>query len=132
MTHPRKSLRASLLSVLTGLPATGSHVYQYKRYPLDPSVLPAIRFYITGDDANEKAISQKTAPLDRNVRVTVEVVVKQADAAEAAVDDICESVEAAIDAASLPIGRYVGTEIDTEQIADQQVVVGRMSYEFQV
>ena len=52
--------------------------------------------------------------------------------AEATVDDICESVEAAIDAASLPIGRYVGTEIDTEQIADQQVVVGRMSYEFQV
>ena len=134
MTHPRKTIRALLYSALQGLPSTANRVYQYRTYPLQPGDLPALRIWIDYDEPLDTTVHSFVAPLARGVRVIVEAVVKQAESAESVIDDVCEEVEAAIEAsaplkAAVQAAAYRGTELVSDLVSDQQVVIARLSFD---
>lgn len=134
MTHRRQTIRAAFASAVTGLAATGARVYVSRLYPLQPDELPALRVYTDSDGVEGESIGVLVVPPIRRVRVVCEVVAKANAAADDAVDAACEQLEVALAANPFLGGavmalRYQGFEQQLSVDGDQQVVVGRLTFE---
>jgi hypothetical protein len=134
MTHRRKTIRDAFVAAVTGLTATGTRVFPSRVYPLAEDQLPALRITTPGDSGDGDTIGVSVMPALRRVRIVCEAVAKANTGADDAVDSISEQVEAALTANALLSGAvlklaYVGFEQDTSGEGDQQVVVGRMTFE---
>jgi hypothetical protein len=134
MTHRRQTIRSAFASAVTGLPATASRVYVSRLYALQPDELPALRIFTESDGVEGESIGVQVVPPIRRVRVVCEVVAKANAAADDAVDAICEQMEAALVANPFLSGavlalRYQGFEQQLSVDGDQQVVVGRLTFE---
>lgn len=134
MTHRRQTIRDAFAAAVTGLASTGSRVYKSRVYALMDDELPALRVFTPSDAGDGDTIGASVLPLLRRVRVTCEAVVKANSGADAAVDAICEQVEAALTAAPTLSGAvqklaYLTFEQDVSGEGDRQVVVGRMTFE---
>lgn len=134
MTHRRQTIRAAFATAVTGLASTGARVYPSRLYPLLADELPALRIYTDSDGVDGESIGVQVVPPIRRVRVVCEVVAKANTGADDAVDAICEQLEAALTANPFLSGavlalRYEGFEQQLSVDGDQQVVVGRLTFE---
>ena len=129
MTHPRKTVRASAITALTGLTTTGSNVFESQVYPLEDSDLPALRVYTRNDtfgtlEREYTSVSAAWSGYARQIELVVEVVVKSATTPDATVDTICEEVEAALEAKSAwtsNVGQVTYDRTEIEFSADAEI-----------
>lgn len=138
MTHPRKTIRASAITALTGLATTGANVFESKVYPLVDGDLPALRVYTRSDsfgtlEREYTSVSASWAGYARQVELVVEAVVKSATTPDATIDTICEEVEAALEAKSAwtsNVGQvtYDRTEIEFSSEAETRQAVATITY----
>ena len=134
MTHRRQTIRSAFATAVTGLVSTGSRVYPSRLYPLLGDELPALRVYTDSDAVEGESIGVLVVPPIRRVRVVCEVVAKANTGADDSVDAICEQMETALAANPFLSGavmalRYQGFEQQLSVDGDQQVVVGRLTFE---
>jgi hypothetical protein len=95
VTHKRTAIRSALVSALTGLATTGSHVYASRLRPLTATDLPAILVSTGGEDFGDEYM--KTGlPVQRDLRILLEIVVKAVVDYEATADTILGEIEAAL------------------------------------
>ncbi len=138
MTHPRKTVRASAITALTGLTTTGSNVFESQIYPLEDSNLPALLVYTRADafGAAEREYTSVTATWGgyaRQITLVVEAHVKSTATPDATIDTICEEVETALEAKSAwtsNVGQitYEGTEIEFFDEAEVRQAVATITY----
>lgn len=138
MTHPRKTVRASAITALTGLTTTGSNVFESQVYPLEDSNLPALLVYTKADTfgTGEREYTSVTATWGgyaRQITLVVEAHVKSATTPDATIDTICEEVETALEAKSAwtaNVGQitYEGTEIEFFDEAEVRQAVATITY----
>lgn len=119
MSHPRKQIRANVVALLTGLAGVVT-VAASRTAPFDDSELPALNVVNRGGAASPITLTGQ-GPSDRQITVGIDIHVKAADGVDDQLDDIAESVEAALHAA-LPetwLGGYIG-EINDEPEFDEE------------
>lgn len=134
MTHPRRTVRDSFATTVTGLGLTASRVYKTSVYELAEDQLPALRIYTIGDTADGATIGPTVMPLLRQIRIVCEAVAKANTGADDTVDAICEQVEAALTANPRLSGAvqrlaYLSFDQQSSGEGDRAVVVGRMTFE---
>lgn len=115
--HVRKQLRDAVVTAVTGLVTTTSHVHGWRVYALqDATELPALSVYITDEDAEWMTI-HAPAVVERRAVVHVQGIAKASASVEDTLDTIAKEVEAAL-AGGVTIGsktvalQYTGCEVD--------------------
>lgn len=102
MTHPRKTIRATVVEMLKDASTSaGTRVYAQRSAPIhegESSTLPAILVF-GGDESAEVSEFGRGQPLDRTWNLTVSVVAKSTsdDTIDDTIDDLCEEVEDALE-----------------------------------
>ncbi len=117
MSHVREQIRDAIVTLVTGLTTTTSHVHVNRSYKLTEAELPALRIYTLGDIPDE----ENSQPLRtvRDMEIVIEGVAQAKTALDEKLDDICAEVEAAIAADDTLSGkvwwtRYQGTETEMD------------------
>lgn len=134
MTHRRKLIRDRLKTILTGLPSTGANVFASRKYPFNKSRLPGLLIY-TDEEVSESGAMQRS--LDRIVNAKIQGYVKPvAGAIDDDLDDIAESVEAAIEADPKLGGLAIFTVLESSTMefdaeSDKPVGIITMTYQIQ-
>ena len=131
MSHVRQQIRDRMVTILTGLPTTGTKVYAMRKYALDDSKLPCLLIYTMDESSSLITIGSRT--LMRNLTVAVETIVKNSDSVQDIVDNICRDVEEAV-AADFTLNGLVksciltGTEINIVVDADRPISSARLVF----
>lgn len=130
MTHPRQTIRESLVTLLTGLPLTGSRVYGSRLSPVEEGSLPALRIYADSEQASPLLIHAQTTR-ERDITYRIEIVARANADLDDALDAIAEQVEGALVAAadSTWLGGTLGalsTEIELSDDVSQPVGIARL------
>ena len=131
MSHVRQQIRDRMVTILTGLPTTGTKVYAMRKYALDDSKLPCLLIYTMDKSSSLITIGSRT--LMRNLTVAVETIVKNSDSVQDIVDNICRDVEEAV-AADFTLNGLVksciltGTEINIVVDADRPISSARLVF----
>jgi len=130
MTHPRQTIRESLVTLLTGLPLTGSRVYGSRLSPVEEGSLPALRIYADSEQASPLVIHAQTTR-ERDITYRIEIVARANADLDDALDAIAEQVEGALVAAadSTWLGGTLGalsTEIELSDDVSQPVGIARL------
>ena len=130
MTHPRQTIRESLVTLLTGLPLTGSRVYGSRLSPVEEGSLPALRIYADREQASPLVIHAQTTR-ERDITYRIEIVARANADLDDALDAIAEQVEGALVAAadSTWLGGTLGalsTEIELSDDVSQPVGIARL------
>ena len=99
MTHPRQTIRESLVTLLTGLPLTGSRVYGSRLSPVEEGSLPALRIYADSEQASPLVIHAQTTR-ERDITYRIEIVARANADLDDALDAIAAQVEGALVAAA--------------------------------
>ena len=87
--HVRMQIRNQVVTQLTGLTTTTSHVYDSRVYPLEAGNLPALLIYTKSEDSEPIEIgSNRTS--QRMLSLVVEAYVKSATNFEDTLDTICK------------------------------------------
>lgn len=139
MTHPRKTIRASAITALTGLTTTGTNVFESQVYPLADTQLPALRVYTRADtfgtlEREYTSVSATWGGYARQVVLVVEAMVKSASTPDATIDTICEEVETALQAKSAwtsNVGQvtYDGTDIEFSVDGEIRQAIATITYQ---
>lgn len=115
--HVRKQLRDAVVTAVTGLATTGTHVHGWRVYALqEADELPALSVYVTDEEASRITI-HAPAVVERRVTVHVQGVAKASSSVEDTLDTIAKEVEVAL-ASGVVIGsttvplEYTGCEVD--------------------
>lgn len=103
MTHKRTSLRAALVATLTGLATTGSRVYASRLRPLTAADVPAILVSTQGEEM-DAAYLVNGLPIQRSLRVVLEIIVKAVADYEATADTILDEIETALFTSHVSLG----------------------------
>jgi len=120
--HVRQSIRDNITTTLTGLPSTGSNVYQTRVYPIAPDKLPGIAVYTRSESSDYLTVTIPRT-LVRTLTVSVEAYVQGSDND---LDAISASIEEAL-AVDVTRGGYakdtrvVSFEADFSGDSDQPV-----------
>lgn len=119
MSRPNKQIRASVVALLAGLPGIVT-VAASRAAPFDDNELPALNVVNRGGTATPITLTGQ-GPADRQTTVGIDIHVKAADGVDDQLDDIAESVEAALHAAPPDtwLGGYIG-EINDEPEFDEE------------
>lgn len=130
MTHPRQTIRESLVTLLTGLPLTGSRVYGSRLSPVEEGSLPALRIYADSEQASPLVIHAQTTR-ERDITYRIEIVARANADLDDALDAIAAQVEGALVAAadSTWLGGTLGalsTEIELSDDVSQPVGIARL------
>jgi len=130
MTHPRQTIRESLVTLLTGLPLTGSRVYGSRLSPVEEGSLPALRIYADREQASPLVIHAQTTR-ERDITYRIEIVARANADLDDALDAIAEQVEGALVAAadSTWLGGTLGalsTKIELSDDVSQPVGIARL------
>ena len=130
MTHPRQTIRESLVTLLTGLPLTGSRVYGSRLSPVEEGSLPALRIYADSEQASPLVIHAQTTR-ERDITYRIEIVARANADLDDALDAIAEQVEGALVAAadSTWLGGTLGalsTKIELSDDVSQPVGIARL------
>lgn len=139
MAHVRTQIRTALAAALVAANTdAGSRVFTSRLRKVEAADLPCL-FLVTPEEPDtRRAFANASAPskLERDVVVVIEAVVKHADGAETAVDDLLAQVEAALHAnrsastinGLIPKGLWpVSFEADEDQL-EVRVYLGRQRY----
>ena len=89
--HIREQIRNGVVTQLTGLATTGSHVFDARVRPLQESELPCL-LVGTQEDETEYLTAGINPTILWNIALSVRVVVKQTGAIEHVIDNICTEV----------------------------------------
>lgn len=115
--HVRKQLRDAVVTAVTGLAQTGSHVYGWRVYALQEATeLPALSVYVTDEEASRITV-HSPAVVERRPVVHVQAVAKASADVEDTLDTIAKEVEVAL-ASGVTVGakavalEYAGCEVD--------------------
>jgi hypothetical protein len=131
MSHVRQQIRDRLVTILTGLPTTGTSVYAMRKYALDDSKLPALLIYTMDESSTLITIGNRT--MLRDLNVAVEVLVKSSDNVQNIVDNICRDVEEAV-AADFTLNGLAksciltGTEVNIVVDGERPLSSARLSF----
>lgn len=136
--HIRKQIRDAVVTLLTGLPTTGSKVYANRVWPLNDAELPGILVMSDADTVNSYSEGSVVANTPRNVNrtahLTVQVLTRGA-AIDDQLDQVCLEVEKALAA-----DRFLGglssnvTLVDTriQLKGDGEKPTGEASMSYQI
>lgn len=97
MAHHRKAIRDRLKMTLTGLASTGANVFQSRKTPVEPAMLPALCIY-TLDEGSEVHSMGSSRSLLRNLSLIVQGIAVNNDNLDDSLDQLCLEVETAIGA----------------------------------
>ena len=131
MTHPRQTIRKNLVTLLTGLPLTGSRVYGSRVAPLTEADLPAIRVY--ADSGESSAIDIHNVTRERGLIYRIEIVARATADLDDTLDAISEDVEEALLAApgstwlGVDLRDPISDEIEIDDDTSQPVGICRMA-----
>lgn len=106
MTHKRTSIRTALVAALTGLATTGSRVYASRLRPLTAADVPAILVSTLGEEMVVTHLGGGL-PVQREMRVALEVIVKAVANYESTADTILGEIEAALFTSHVSLGGNV-------------------------
>ena len=95
MAHKRQSIRERVASTLTGLPTTGSNVFQSRVYPIENTKLPCLLIY-TREETSEPLTTNPPRAIEKVLSLVVEGYVKANTNFDDTIDTICEEVEEAL------------------------------------
>ena len=113
--HVRMQIRNQVVTQLTGLTTTTSHVYDSRVYPLEDGNLPALLVYTRSEESEPLEIgSNRTS--QRMLSLVVEAYVKSATNFEDTLDTICKEVEQAIAADPSLSGKAKDCYIESTEI----------------
>lgn len=121
MTLPRKTIRANVATLLTGLPLTGARVYPSRVAPLaEASDLPALRIYFDGEQ--DSAADVHGDLREHAISFRVEIVAQANTGMDDTLDDIAEDVRDALLAAAPAtwLGGVLDQTFTTEQEIDDE------------
>lgn len=103
MSHKRTAIRAALAAALTGLATTGPRVFTSRLRPLMAADLPAILVSTLGEDVSVQQTSTGL-PIQRTLRIALDIVVKAATDYETTADTILGEIEIALFATHQSLG----------------------------
>jgi len=97
MSHVRQQLVDAVITRLTGLATTGSHVFadRPEDYELAEADLPALRVYDDGEATVQELVLSPRTVL-RTISIRVDAVAKSASGLAATLRTICSEVETAL------------------------------------
>jgi len=98
MAHVRKQIREAAATLVTGLAATGAHVFQSRGYPLKATDLPCL--LVNTDDEDITTDSIGTLQLERTLRLGIRGVAKEAADLDDTLDAMLEQVETVLNGAT--------------------------------
>ena len=121
--HLRRQIRDAVATILTGLPDTGSNVFDEpeEERTLLATELPALRVY-TDQEAVEVVSIGHPHRQQRTLVLQVEAVVKAAGAWKTALEEIVKDVEAAMGAS---VSTYTAGNLARGGIALRRIVIDR-------
>ena len=130
MTHPRKTIRANVVALLTGLPLTGARVFASRVRPLTDAELPGLRIFTVDSQQADLSLAEGASQFD--FTVGIEIVAKVAEDLDDVIDDIAEDVEAALATApaSTWLGGYIGaisTDIEFDDETNLPTGIARLA-----
>ena len=133
MTHVRAQVRAAAVTLLTGLPTTGTRVFPTRSWPLSTNQLPALLIY-TSDETAEPGSLTRPINLHRSVSLVVEAVASKCNGLDDLLDAMCAEVEAelAMDPSLTGLAKNSTlrrTEIEVRSDGDATVGIARMTFE---
>lgn len=135
MSHPRKTIRQHVATLLTaatavGLPLSEANVFDSRVRRLPTSSLPALLIYTRSDKA-DGMVSDAPRVYLRKLELAIEVAVAAADMANI-LDDLTREVEILLenDEALGGLGEiaYSGTEIELDGDADPTLAIAVMTF----
>lgn len=121
MTLPRKTIRANVALLLTGLPLTGARVFASRVAPLqEASDLPGLRIYFDGEQ--DSAADVHGDLREHAISFRVEIVAQAKTGMDDTLDDIAEDVRDALLAAAPAtwLGGVLDQTFTTEQEIDDE------------
>ncbi len=133
MPHVRESLRAAVVTAVTGLATTGANVFTGRVYPVQPSKLPALEVNTIGEDAEALTV-HGPGLIERRVTVEITGVARAASDVAGTLDDIAAEVETVLSGAitvsskSVPLN-YIGMEMGFADDAEQPT--GRIALRYE-
>ena len=95
MAHARKQIRLAFITALSGLATTGDNVFDSRVNKLSAKTLPAICVY-TKNEIAERGRKGRPCSLHRNVKVHLDIYVKDRVDFADDLDQICAEIEVAI------------------------------------
>jgi hypothetical protein len=95
MSHARKQIRDAVAIAVTGLALTGGNVFKTRIRPLEEESLPALLIY-TMNEASDLLTMGPNGRVGRELRVAIEVALKQLSNVDDTLDEIAAQVEVAI------------------------------------
>lgn len=131
--HLRNQIRDAVVTALTGLTTTTTHVYASREQDMQAANLPGLRIFTT-----EEAIVMLSMGIgrirERTLTLLIEACVKATTSYDDTVDDICKEVEVALDASNTLGGLCKWIEpkqfaLELSGDGDKVVAVGRMTFE---
>ncbi len=133
MAHKRTLIRTAIVTAVTGLATTGSHVFVDPVTQIEASNLPCLVVQTGGEE-----VAGETSPFNRlyqrRMDVQIDGIARAAGGVDAVLDQIALEVEAAINA-DVTLGgvcldtRLTGVQIHREH-GDQ--TIGRLSLDYQI
>jgi hypothetical protein len=130
MAHVRNQIREAVGTLLTGLPTTGSHVFQSRVYPMQNANLPGLLVFSESETSTPMTIHQPT--LDRVLQIRVVALAKDTAYLDDVLDRICAEVETALAAGIEPLARSItltGTQIEVIGTGEQPTGSATMTFE---
>lgn len=97
MAHVRQQIRDQVVTLLTGLSTTGSHVYKHRYYPMSETSLPGIIIY-TEDESQTYQTMGADRTIQYELTLRVEAFVKAVADYDDTLDDISLEVQNALTA----------------------------------
>lgn len=94
MTHPRKTIRDKVTTLVTGLTTTGTNVFPSRVYPIESSKLPALLIYTGSEEASEDDSMGNSRVIE--AEVNIEVRSGKSSGLDDQLDTILEEVQAAM------------------------------------
>jgi hypothetical protein len=132
MTHRRQEIRDAVVTMLSGL--AGGRVYSNRELAIEADSLPAINVYTVEEDAAPFTASQKT--YRRTLTLVIDVLAKNVDDAvlDNTLDDLAESVEAALVADTTASGKAIDTRLTSTTVtrdSSGEVPIGVLKLTYQ-
>lgn len=115
--HIRQQLRGAVATAVTGLTTTGTRVYPYRVYALQPGTeLPCVSVYVTGEEASGASVGTM---VEREVTVHVRGFAAGATVPDNTLDQIAKEIETVLAGGVTISGRavtlmYRGCDIEFE------------------
>ena len=113
--HVRMQIRNQVVTQLTGLTTTTSHVYDSRVYPLEDANLPALLIY-TKSETSEPIEIGTNRTSERLLSLNIEAYVKSTTNFEDTLDTICKEVEQAIAADPTLSGKAKDCYLESTEI----------------